>query len=88
MFSQPRAKQRYSAGDTPAKLVYGDYPAAKSLQITLGYNKERRRKLKQFKIGLGTNPDGYPVSGGVLDGNLGGKNWNKVLLSILPEHFI
>jgi transposase len=73
--------------DTTAKLVYGDYPAEKGLNITFGYNKERRRNLKQFKIGLITNPEGYPVSGDILDGNLDDKSWNRMLLNALPEHF-
>jgi len=73
--------------DTTAKLVYGDYPVEKGLNITFGYNKERRRNLKQFKIGLVTNPDGYPISGDILDGNLDDKSWNKMLLNALPEHF-
>jgi len=47
--------------DTTARLVYGDYPQEKGLNITHGYNKERRRDLKQFKIGLVTNALGYPL---------------------------
>ncbi|OPL10286.1 MAG: hypothetical protein AVO34_11385 [Firmicutes bacterium ML8_F2] len=73
--------------DTTAKLVYGDYPVEKGLNITFGYNKERRRDLKQFKIGLVTNSDGYPISGDILDGNLDDKSWNRLLLDALPEHF-
>lgn len=73
--------------DTTAKLVYGDYPVEKGLNITFGYNKECRRNLKQFKIGLVTNSDGYPMSGDILDGNLDDKSWNKMLLKALPEHF-
>ncbi len=73
--------------DTTAKLVYGDYPAEKGLNITFGYNKERRRDLKQFKIGLVTNAEGYPVVGDILDGNLDDKSWNRILLDALPEHF-
>jgi transposase len=68
-------------------LVYGDYPAEKGLNITYGYNKERRRDLKQFKIGLLTNALGFPVTGEILDGNLDDKSWNRMLLNSLPEHF-
>jgi transposase len=73
--------------DTTARLVYGDYPQEKGLNITHGYNKERRRDLKQFKIGLVTNALGYPLLGEILDGNLDDKSWNRLLLSSLPEHF-
>jgi len=73
--------------DTTSKLVYGDYPLEKGLNITFGYNKERRRDLKQFKIGLVTNSKGYPVTGDILDGNLDDKSWNRTLLSALAEDF-
>jgi len=73
--------------DTTARLVYGDYPAEKGLNITYGYNKERRRDLKQFKLGLVTNAQGFPLSGEILDGNLDDKSWNRMLLKSLPEHF-
>ncbi|MGM0653631.1 MAG: IS1634 family transposase [Bacillota bacterium] len=73
--------------DTTARLVYGDYPAEKGLNITYGYNKERRRDLKQFKLGLLTNALGFPLSGEILDGNLDDKSWNRMLLNTLPEHF-
>lgn len=73
--------------DTTAKLVYGDYPFEKGLKITFGYNKERRVDLKQFKLGLVTNAQGYPLLGEILDGNLDDKSWNRLLLSSLPEHF-
>jgi transposase len=59
----------------------------KGLNITFGYNKERRVDLKQFKIGLVTNAQGYPLLGEILDGNLDDKSWNRFLLSSLPEHF-
>ena len=71
--------------DTTARLLYGDYPAEKGLKITFGYNKERRRNLKQFKIGLVTNPDGYPILGDILDGNLDDKSWNRMLLKAHPN---
>jgi len=73
--------------DITARLVYGDYPQEKGLNITHGYNKERRRDLKQFKIGLVTNALGFPLLGEILDGNLDDKSWNRLLLSSLPEHF-
>ena len=53
--------------DTTSKLVCGDYPLEKELIISFGFNKERRRDLKQFKIGLVTNSKGYPVTGDILD---------------------
>jgi len=73
--------------DTTARLVYGEYREPQGLNITRGYNKERRRDLKQYKIGLVVNEDGFPVIGDILDGNLDDKTWNKQLLSNLPEHF-
>ena len=73
--------------DTTARLVYGDYPQEKGLNITYGYNKERRRDLKQFKIGLVTNALGFPLLAEILDGNLDDKSWNRLLLNSLPEHF-
>ncbi len=73
--------------DTTAELVYGDYPVEKGLNIIFGYNKERRRNLKQFKIGLVINSEGYPISGDIIDGNLDDKSWNKTLLNTLPEYF-
>ncbi len=73
--------------DTTARLVYGEYRAPQGLNITHGYNKEGRRDLKQYKIGLVVNEDGFPVIGDILDGNLDDKTWNKQLLSNLPEHF-
>jgi len=66
--------------DTTAKLVYGDYPAEKGLNITYG-------DLKQFKLGLVTNAQGFPLAGEILDGNLDDKSWNRMLLDFLPEHF-
>jgi transposase len=69
------------------RLVYGDYPQEKGLIITYGYNKGRRRDLKQFKLGLVTNSLGFPLSGEILDGNLDDKSWNQMLLKTMPEHF-
>jgi len=73
--------------DTTARLVYGKYREPQGLNITRGYNKEGRRDLKQYKIGLVVNEDGFPIIGDILDGNLDDKTWNKQLLSNLPEHF-
>ncbi len=73
--------------DTTARLVYGDYPFEKGLNIAFGCNKERRIDLKQFKIGLVIDASGYPLLGEILDGNLDDKSWNRLLLSSLPEHF-
>jgi transposase len=70
--------------DTTARLVYGQYKEEGTLQITRGYNKERRH-LKQFKVGLGVNKDGFPVFGEVMDGNLDDKSWNKQILETLPQ---
>ena len=47
--------------DTTSKLVYCDYPLEKGLNITFDNNKERRRNLIQFKIGLVTNSKDYLV---------------------------
>ncbi len=73
--------------DTTARLVYGEYREPVGLNIAHGYNKERRRDLKQYKIGLVVNKDGFPVIGDILDGNLDDKTWNKQLLASLPQHF-
>jgi len=74
-------------GDTTARLVYGAYPEENGLNITRGYNKEHRTDLKQYKIGLVTNEDGFPLLGEVLDGNLDDKTWNKQLIENLSHHF-
>lgn len=72
--------------DTTAKLVYGEYDRkGGTIHITRGYNKERRTDLKQFKVGLGVNKDGFPVLGDVTDGNLDDKTWNKEVLKKLPH---
>ena len=73
--------------DTTARLTYGIYEHPEGLQITYGYNKERRRDLKQFKIGLAVTNDGFPILGEVLDGNPSDKTWNKKLLENIPEYF-
>jgi len=71
--------------DTTARLVYGAYNQEGEINIVRGYNKERRTDLKQFKIGLGTNKDGYPLLGDVMNGNLDDKTWNKQVMKKLPE---
>lgn len=43
--------------------------------------------MKQFKIGLVTNSEGYPVSEDILDGNLDDKSWNRALFTALAEDF-
>ncbi len=74
--------------DTTARLVFGEYAHNEhGLNITFGYNKENRKDLKQFKIGMGVNKDGFPVLGEILDGNLDDKTWNRQLLENLPEYF-
>ena len=70
--------------DTTARLVYGTYNGEGTLHITQGYNKEHRHDLKQFKVGLGVNKDGFPCLGEVIDGNLDDKSWNKQILEKLP----
>jgi len=65
--------------------VYGTYNGEGTLHITRGYNKEHRNDLKQFKVGLGVNKDGFPCLGEVIDGNLDDKSWNKQILEKLPE---
>jgi len=79
--------RRLLHGDTTARLMYGAYEQEEGLNVTQGYNKERRKDLKQFKIGLVVTDEGFPVIGEVLDGNLDDKTWNKQLLRNLPEHF-
>lgn len=74
-------------GDTTARLLYGEHPHGEGLQVARGYNQEGRKDLKQIKIGLVTNQDGFPILGDVLDGNLDDKTWNKQLLENLPQHF-
>lgn len=74
-------------GDTTARLMYGAYEQEEGLNVTYGYNKEHRKDLKQFKIGLVVTEEGFPVLGETLDGNLDDKTWNKQLLQNLPEHF-
>lgn len=71
--------------DTTARLVYGKYKGEGTLHITRGYNKEHRHDLKQFKVGLGVNKDGFPYFGEVMDGNKDDKSWNKQVLEKLPE---
>jgi transposase len=73
--------------DTTARLTYGAYEQEEGLRIVPGYNKEHRKDLKQFKIGLLVTQEGFPVLGEILDGNLDDKTWNKQLLQNLPEHF-
>ena len=60
--------------DTNSKLVCGDYPLEKGINITYGCNKEHRRGLKQFKIGLITKSKGHPVSADILEGDIDDKN--------------
>ena len=74
-------------GDTTARLMYGKYEHGYGLNVTHGFNKERRTDLKQFKVGLVVNEDGFPVMGDILGGNLDDKTWNKQLLENLPKHF-
>jgi len=74
-------------GDTTARLMYGAYEQEEGLQVTRGYNKEHRKDLKQFKIGLVVTDEGFPVLGEILNGNLDDKTWNKQLLGNLPEYF-
>ena len=73
--------------DTTACLSYGTHTHPEGLQITYGYNKERRRDLKQFKIGLAVTNDGFPIFGEILNGNLSDKIWNKKLLEKIPDYF-
>ncbi len=73
--------------DTTARLVYGEYLQEQGLNITFGYNKENRKDLKQFKVGVAVNQDGFPLLGEVVDGNLDDMTWNKQLLENLPENF-
>lgn len=62
-------------------------PEEEGLNITRGYNKERRSDLKQFRVVPVTTEEGYPFLGELLDGNLDDKAWNNQLLEKLPEHF-
>lgn len=77
-------------GDTTARLVYGEYEEDNDdeeiLNITWGYNKEHRTDLKQFKVGLLTTKEGFPIFGEVEDGNLDDKSWNKNLLENLAKN--
>lgn len=78
-------------GDTTARLVYGEYKEGDEeeiLNITWGYNKERRTDLKQFKVGLVTTREGFPIFGEIEDGNLDDKKWNKNLIENLAENIM
>ncbi len=66
--------------DTTARLVYGEYRETQRLKINHGYNKESRRDLKQYKLGLVVlvvNEDDFPIVGDILDGNLEDKSWKQ-----------
>ncbi len=77
-------------GDTTARLLYGEYEEESDeeglLKITWGYNKEHRTDLKQFKVGLVTTKEGFPIFGEVEAGNLDDKSWNKNLIEDLAEN--
>lgn len=47
-----------------------------SFVINHGYSKDHRPDLKQFKIGLGVQQDGMPLTGELLSGNTSDRVWN------------
>ena len=58
---------------------YGEHPHLEGFQVNRGYNKEGRSDLKQIKIGLVTNQDGFPVTVLMERFSLGALHFNYIL---------
>ena len=73
--------------DTTSKSVYGEYKYQNpdSIEINLGFSKDRRPDLKQFLFGVITTGDNVPVYGDVVSGNTSDKIWNNNLLHIIQH---
>lgn len=57
------------------------------LKIVRGYSKDHRPDLPQFKLGMGTTPEGIPVYADILNGNQDDKTWNKHVLNALTDWY-
>ena len=58
-------------------------PAEEIFCIHHGHSKDHRPDLKQFKIGLSVQENGFPISGELLSGNASDKNWNPQMVEDL-----
>jgi transposase len=57
------------------------------LKIVRGFSKDHRPDLPQIKFGMGTNTQGIPFYGEILDGNQDDKKWNGHFLRALTDWF-
>jgi len=82
------APLQFAHGDTTSKVMYGAYDdkdEPDTLNINLGYSKDKRYDLKQIVMGLVTIGRGMPLLGNVNDGNLDDKTWNGQLIDTMTE---
>jgi len=71
--------------DTTSVSVYGAYEGEPhgGPEIALGFSKDHRPDLKQFKVGATVTGEGIPIGGDVFDGNETDQIWNQKLLDWL-----
>lgn len=73
--------------DTTSVSVYGAYEGEPhgGLEIALGFSKDLRPDLKQFKVGATVTGEGIPVGGDVFAGNEPDQIWNQKLLDWVDD---
>ena len=76
--------------DTTSISVYGEYLSDAAVnddafRIVLGFSKDHRPDLNQFKVGLFSTADGLPVLGDAFSGNTDDKTWNGSSIERLRE---
>jgi transposase len=76
--------------DTTSISVEGEYEKEvldEEFDVNLGFSKDLRPDLKQFKIGAGVQQNGLPVIGELLSGNVSDRVWNPNAIKGMKEYF-
>lgn len=82
--------QRFLHWDSTSRSFYGDYdcPAGSDgVNVAYGHSKDHRPDLKQIMLSLLTNREGFPLWGGVHDGNSSDKKLNTKVIEDIKKTF-
>lgn len=81
--------RRFLHWDSTSRSFYGEYdrPAGDGVAVTFGHSKDKRADLKQVMLSLLANREGFPLSGGVHNGNASDKRLNTEVIERIREEF-
>lgn len=85
-----RVDRRFLHWDSTTRSFYGDYDRPVpdgGVHVTHGYSKDHRPDLKQILLSVLGSREGFPLGGGVHDGNASDKKLNAQVIAEIREAF-